>query len=154
MRLSTAKPSSATLPAAPVRVWLIAVDEPVVALALCAYTSCVHSWRRLRPAAAVFLAAAFAVLSGAPLCLSDACPMSATERQACRRMGRECCGNDTGRLSHAQAAPLPPIATTTQAAMVVPPPLAATTLPSPAPVAAAAIVQGIGLFTLFAVFVI
>jgi hypothetical protein len=112
------------------------------------------SWvRYLRPVAAVFLAACFAVLSGAPLCLSDACPMSATERQACRRMGRECCGNGTGQLSHAPAAPLPPVATTSLAAMAVPPPLAAV-LPKQAPAAPAAIVQGIGLFTLFAVFLI
>ncbi len=79
--------------------------------------------------------------------------MSATERQTCKRMGRECCGNGTGQLSHAPAAPLPPVATTTLAAMVVPPPLAAV-LPKQAPAAPAAIVQGIGLFTLFAVFLI
>jgi hypothetical protein len=109
--------------------------------------------RRLRPVAAVFLAASFALLFGAPLCLSDACPMSAMERQACKLMGRECCGNGTGQLSHAPAAPLPPAATTALAAMVVPPPLAAA-LPRHAPVPAAAIVQGIGLFTLFAVFLI
>lgn len=111
--------------------------------------------RRLRPAAAVFLAASFAALLGAPLCFSDACPMSARERQDCRRMGRECCGSGTGQLSHAPAAPLPPAAMTPAAAdaMAVPPPLAAS-LPSQAPVAPAAIVQGIGLFTLFAVFLI
>ncbi len=111
--------------------------------------------RRLRPAAAVFLAAGFAVPLGAPLCFSDACPMSAGERQACRRMGRECCGNGTGQLSHAPAAPLPPVAATPAAvdAMAVPPALAAS-LPAQAPVPPAAIVQGIGLFTLFAVFLI
>jgi hypothetical protein len=109
--------------------------------------------RRLRPVAAVFLAAGFAVLFGAPLCFSDACPMSAMERQTCRSMGRECCGNGTGQLSHAPAAPLPPAATTPLPAMVAPPPLAAP-LPRQAPVSPAAIVQGIGLFTLFAVFLI
>lgn len=109
--------------------------------------------RRLRPVAAVFLAASFALLFGAPLCLSDACPMSATERQACRRMGRECCSNGTGQLSHAPAAPLPPVAATTLAAIANPPPPAAA-LPPQAPVPPAAIVQGIGLFTLFAVFLI
>lgn len=100
-----------------------------------------------------FLAACFAVLFGAPLCLSDACPMSARERQTCKTMGRDCCGNGTGQLSHAPAAPLPPAAATTLAATVVPPPAAAA-LPRQAPVPAAAIVQGIGLFTLFAVFLI
>jgi hypothetical protein len=79
--------------------------------------------------------------------------MSARERQTCKLMGRECCGNGTGQLSHAPAAPLPPVATTTVATMVVPPPLAAP-LPQQAPVAPAAIVQGVGLFTLFAVFLI
>jgi hypothetical protein len=80
--------------------------------------------------------------------------MSATERQACRRMGRECCGNGTGQLSHAPAAPMPPAATTTPAmAAMVAPPLAAA-LPRHAPVPHAAIVQGIGLFTLFTVFLI
>ena len=120
---------------------------------LCAYTSYVSWLRRLRPVAAVFLAASFAVLFGAPLCFSDACPMSATERQSCRRMGRECCGNGTGQLSHAPAVPSSPVAATTLAAMVAPPPLAAA-LPRQVPVAPAAIVQGIGLFTLFAVFLI
>ncbi len=120
---------------------------------LSAYTFHVSWLRRLRPVAAVFLAASFGVLFGAPLCLSDACPMGATERQACKRMGRECCGNGTGQLSHAPAAPLPPVATTTLAAIVVPAPFAAA-LPRQAPVAAAAIVQGIGLFTLFTVFLI
>jgi hypothetical protein len=79
--------------------------------------------------------------------------MSATERQACRRMGRDCCGNGTGQLSHAPAAPLPAAATTALAAVVVPPPVGAA-MPQQAPVAPAAIVQGIGLFTLFAVFLI
>jgi hypothetical protein len=68
-------------------------------------------------------------------------------------MGRECCGNGNGQLSHAPAAPLPPVAATTLAALVVPEPVAAG-LPRQAPVAAAAIVQGIGLFTLFTVFLI
>ena len=118
-----------------------------------AYTSCVSWSRRLRPFAVVFLAASFAALFGAPLCLSDACPMSARERQTCRLMGRECCGNGTGQLSHAPAAPLPPVAATAVSALAVPPPLAAA-LPRQAPVPPAAIVQGIGLFTLFAVFLI
>ena len=112
--------------------------------------------RRFRPVAAVFLAGSFALLFGAPLCFSDACPMSAMERRACKLMGRECCGNGTGQLSHAPAAPLPPAAsatTATTAALVVPPPLAAA-LAGHAPVPHAAIVQGIGLFTLFTVFLI
>jgi len=79
--------------------------------------------------------------------------MSAAERQTCKSMGRECCGNGTGQLSHAPAGPLPPAAMTSLAAIAVPPPLAVA-LPSQAPVAPAAIVQGIGLFTLFAVFLI
>jgi hypothetical protein len=120
---------------------------------LCAYTSHVSWSRRLRPVVAVFLAASFAVLFGAPLCFSDACPMSATERQACRRMGRDCCGNGTGQLSHAPATPSPAVAATSPAATVVPPPLVAV-LSKQVPLAPAAIVQGIGLFTLFAVFLI
>ena len=112
------------------------------------------SWLRpFRPVAAVVLAASFAVLFGAPLCSSDACPMSARERQTCRLMGRECCGNGTGQLSHGPAAPLPPVAATAPATLVVPPPPAAA-VPRHAPVPAAAIVQGIGLFTLFTVFLI
>ncbi|HVT18065.1 MAG TPA: hypothetical protein VHQ90_18060 [Thermoanaerobaculia bacterium] len=79
--------------------------------------------------------------------------MSATERQACRLMGRECCGNGTGQVSHGPAAPLPPVATTIPAALAVPEPRAAS-IPGQGPVAPAAIVQGIGLFTLFAVFLI
>jgi hypothetical protein len=113
----------------------------------------VSRFRRLRPVAAVFLAAAFAVLFGAPLCVSDACPMSAMERQTCRLMGRECCGTGAGQLSHAPTAPLPPVVPTTLAALAAPPPLAAAP-PGKPPVSPAAIVQGIGLFTLFAVFLI
>jgi hypothetical protein len=79
--------------------------------------------------------------------------MSARERQTCRLMGRECCGNGTGQLSHGPAAPLPPVAATNLPAMMVPEPHAAA-LPRQAPLPAPAIVQGIGLFTLFTVFLI
>ncbi len=79
--------------------------------------------------------------------------MSARERQTCKLMGRECCGHGDGHLSHAPAAPLPPVAMTTLCEMAVHPPRAAA-LPKSAPVPPAAIVQGIGLFTLFAVFLI
>lgn len=79
--------------------------------------------------------------------------MSARERQTCRLMGRECCHNGAGQLSHAPAAPLPPVVPTTLAALAAPPP-PAVALPSQFPVAPAAIVQGIGLFTLFAAFLI
>lgn len=79
--------------------------------------------------------------------------MSARERQTCRLMGRECCGNGNGQLSHGPAAPVPPVAATAPPAMEIHEPLAAG-LPTQAPVAAAAIIQGIGLFTLFTVFLI
>ncbi len=82
--------------------------------------------------------------------------MSARERQTCRLMGRVCCGIGAGQLAHAAAAPLPPVAATTLPATIAPsPPAEALPWKAPlAPMAAAAIVQGIGLFTLFTVFLI
>jgi hypothetical protein len=79
--------------------------------------------------------------------------MGAMERQVCKMMGRECCGAGAGQLSHAPVTPLPSVVATTLAALSLPEPVASP-LSRQRPVAPAAIVQGVGLFTLFTAFLI
>jgi hypothetical protein len=112
----------------------------------------VSRFRPLRAVAALFLAVGLVALLGTPLCFSAACPMSAANRQACKAMGRECCGNRAGQLSHAPAAPAPPLVSPALPSLA--PPRAVPAAFAHAPVAPAAILQGVGLFTLFAVFLI
>lgn len=108
-----------------------------------------------RAAAALTIVALLIPFLGAPVCLSSACPMSGAERAACKAMGRECCGTKGGQVS------LPPVAP----ALVLAALPAALALAAPAAETAAfsdlsrvfaapAIVQGVGLFTLFDVFLI
>ena len=110
----------------------------------------------LRAAVALALVTAPLGFLGLPVCYSTACPMSRVEREVCKAMGRECCGTKGGQVSHSPAVPAPVLA----AAPAVP------SLAAPAAVEAVAfaglsgaiavpaILQGIGLFTFFAVFLI
>lgn len=110
----------------------------------------------LRAAAALTVISLPIAFLGVPVCFSSACPMSGAERAACKAMGRECCGTQGGQVSHAPAAP----------ALVLAAAPAALTLAVPAAetaafgdlsreiAAAPAILQGVGLFTLFDVFLI
>lgn len=105
---------------------------------------------------ALFVAAALTAFMGLPVCFSSACPMSGAERAACKAMGRDCCQPKGGQVSHAPGVPAPVLATApTVLALAVPeaPEAAAFAALSQA-FAAPAVVQGIGLFTLFAVFLI
>jgi hypothetical protein len=81
--------------------------------------------------------------------------MSAAQRAACKNMGRECCGT-RGGLSKAPAAPAAPVLASLPAAPVVAVPILESTSfgSSSRPFAAPATIQGVGLFTLFAVFLI
>jgi hypothetical protein len=109
----------------------------------------------LRALVALVLVTALVAFLGAPLCFSSACPMSGAERGACKAMGRECCGTKAGQVSHAPAAPalalaVVPAALALAAPLARTPGLAALSRAVPAP----AVLQGIGLFTLLAVFLI
>ncbi|HEY7216396.1 MAG TPA: hypothetical protein VIC28_17375 [Thermoanaerobaculia bacterium] len=109
-----------------------------------------------RATVALVLVLALVGFLGLPVCYSDACPMSGAERAACKAMGRECCGTKGGQVSHAPAVRAPILA----GGPAVP------SLAAPAAVETAAfaglseaiaipaILQGVGLFTLFAVFLI
>src|SRR5882672_7983128 len=97
-----------------------------------------------------------AAFLGLPVCLTAACPMSSAERAACRSMGRECCGTRGGQVSHAPAVPSPALgAVQSSLALVAPTAAESARLSSLSePLAAPAVLQGLGLFTLFAVFLI
>ena len=110
--------------------------------------------RRLIRLAPVLLAAALLLPAGLPVCGSDACPMPPAQRAACKAMGRDCCRSTGARTSHMPAPPQAPA----ELAPLFPtlPALATGLLPAAvrAPEAAPAVLQGVGLHTLFAVFLI
>ncbi|HEX4495490.1 MAG TPA: hypothetical protein VIE43_07475 [Thermoanaerobaculia bacterium] len=93
---------------------------------------------------------------GTPVCFSSACPMSGAERVACKAMGRECCGTKGGQVSHAPVAPaLVLVAAPVGLALAVPATATAAFAGLSREIAAApAILQGVGFFTLFDVFLI
>jgi hypothetical protein len=110
----------------------------------------------LRASAALTVTALLLPFLGAPLCFSSACPMSGAERAACKTMGRECCGTQGGQISHAPVAPALVLAAV-PAALALAAPATETSIVadlSKEIAAAPAILQGVGLFTLFDVFLI
>jgi hypothetical protein len=109
-----------------------------------------------RATAALAVAALLVAFLGVPMCLSSACPMSGAERAACKAMGRECCGTRGGQVSHAPAAPALVLAAVPAALALAVPAVetAAFANLSREIGAAPAVLQGLGLFTLFAVFLI
>jgi hypothetical protein len=110
----------------------------------------------LRASAALTVTALLIAFLGAPLCFSSACPMSGAERAACKAMGRECCGTQGGQVSHAPVAPALILAAF-PAALALAAPVAESAVVaelSKEIAAAPAILQNVGLFTLFDVFLI
>ena len=109
-----------------------------------------------RAAAALVVASLLIAFLGVPVCFSSACPMSGAERAACKAMGRECCGTQGGQVSHAPVAPALVLAAA-PAGLALAAPATATAVfagLSREIAAAPAILQGVGLFTLFDVFLI
>ena len=101
----------------------------------------------------MLLLSSLALLFGVPVCVSDGCPMSASQRAVCRAMGLDCCQAKGGAVSHSSP-PAPALAATLAPGA---PALAgqergsgnrASSLPDASP----AVLQGVGLFTLLAVF--
>jgi hypothetical protein len=109
-----------------------------------------------RAAAALTVVTLLLAFLGTPVCFSSACPMSGAERAACKAMGRECCGTKGGQVSHAPVAPALVLAAV-RAGLALAAPAASTVAfagLSQEIAAAPAILQGVGLFTLFDVFLI
>jgi len=107
-----------------------------------------------RWAATALLLSSLFVLLGAPVCQSERCPMAAGQRAACRAMGLDCCRDKGGAVSHgSHLAPAlaPAVLPGGTQALTGPDSDVAGSRSSP-PNAAPAVVQGVGLFTLFAVF--
>ena len=109
-----------------------------------------------RATAALALTALLVAFLSVPVCFSAACSMSGAERAACKAMGRECCGTKGGQAPHAPVAPALLLAAAPASLAVTASALetAAVTALSRAATAAPAILQGVGLFTLFDVFLI
>jgi hypothetical protein len=108
----------------------------------------------LRACTAVLMAGAALLLLGFPICSSPACPMAKMDRGLCRAMGLDCCRAGAGRVSHdSPRLASPDLALAVQAvlAAAAPATVAARDLSRLAP-AAPAVIQGVGLHTLFAVF--
>jgi hypothetical protein len=108
------------------------------------------SWRW---AASVVLTSGLLLLAGAPVCESDSCPMSGFERARCRAMGLDCCQAKGGAVSHPS-----PVAPALDAVLAPGGVLAIgsrdwdAAASAALPIAAPAVLQGVGLFTLLAVF--
>jgi hypothetical protein len=105
----------------------------------------------LRSLIAALLLAAVVLPLRLPACAPQVCPLDEAARGACRELDGGCC-QVQGESAGAVAASLPPVVPAFQ-------PLAPLALPSPVmppsePLAAPAVVQGVGLHTLFAVFLI
>jgi len=107
-------------------------------------------------ASAAFLNFALLLLLRVPVCASPSCPMGGVARAACRTMRMDCCQGTSARAAHSTLkAPLPDLA-------LSPVPRAAPSAAAGAmaaglsrrPLAAPAVLQGVGLFTLFAAFLI
>lgn len=101
----------------------------------------------------MLLLSSLALLFGVPVCVSDGCPMNASQRAVCRAMGLDCCQAKGGAVSHSSP-PAPALAaalapgTPTLAGQDQASRNAGSSLPDAAP----AVLQGVGLFTLLAVF--
>ncbi|HYU36109.1 MAG TPA: hypothetical protein VEW48_28450 [Thermoanaerobaculia bacterium] len=109
----------------------------------------------LRASVALALVTVLAALAGLPVCFSSACPMSPAERAACKAMGRECCQTKGGQVSHSPTMPAPVLAEApAELSSAAPAGSGAAFSDLALPVAVPAIVQGVGLFTLHAVFLI
>jgi hypothetical protein len=122
----------------------------------------------LRALSALALVASLLLLARVPDCDSGTCRMPRSARAACREMGRDCCKSSTERLAHTSAqpqlpdlalAPTGPLGAAGNAANAAAANAAAAArflpvLHRAVPLAAPAIVQGVGFHTLFAVFLI
>jgi hypothetical protein len=110
----------------------------------------------LRAFATLGLVACLLLLSRVPVCAEKTCPMAKLARAACRELGLDCCKTAGERFAHASVQPQLPdlfVAPTAGfAAVAVAEPLPAP--PRTAPLPAPAVLQGVGLHTLFAVFLI
>ena len=110
--------------------------------------------RSLRMLATFLLIGSFGLLVQGPLCAEERCPMDmATAAELCAKIGADCCQTDGNVPCSPVQVPGPaPLTAALQAAAAAEaaPPVHALTDPPAAP----AVVQGVGLFTLFAVFLI
>jgi hypothetical protein len=107
-------------------------------------------------ALALGLVVCLLLLARVPVCAVDTCPMAKSARAGCRALGLDCCKTAGERFAHASAEPqlpdlfLAPVAGLAATAVAVPLPVP----PRNTPLAAPAVLQGVGLHTLFAVFLI
>ena len=111
---------------------------------------------RLRALAALPLAASLVVALIVPPCADEVCPMDRAAKAACKELGSDCCQTSGERVPHSPVQVPPPdpaIAAVTSAADL-PAPGLVRLVAATGPAAAPAVLQGVGLFTLFAAFLI
>lgn len=111
----------------------------------------------LRALSALGLVASLLLLARVPVCGERTCPMASSARAACQMMGLDCCKSAGERFSHTSAQPQLPDLFLGPVALLGLAEAGVSSQPAPQaaiPLAAPAVVQGLGLYTLFAVFLI
>ena len=111
---------------------------------------------RLRALAALPLAASLVVALVIPPCADEVCPMDRAAKAACKELDSDCCQTSGERVPHSPVRVTPPDPAIAVAAPAtdVPAPGLIRLVAATGPAAAPAVLQGVGFFTLFAVFLI
>ena len=109
---------------------------------------------RLRALAALPLAASLVVALIVPPCADGVCPMDRAAKAACKELGSDCCQTSGERVPHSpvQVPPADPAIAAVTSAADLPAPGLVRLVAATGPAAAPAVLQGVGLFTLFSAF--
>ena len=110
----------------------------------------------LRALAALPLMASLVVAIIVPPCADEVCPMDRAAKAACEELGSDCCQTSGARVPHSPVLVPPPDPAIAAAAPAagMPTPGLIRLVAATGPAAAPAVLQGVGLFTLFSVFLI
>lgn len=107
---------------------------------------------RLRALAALPLAATLVVALIVPPCVDEVCPMDRAVKAACRELGSDRCQTSGVRAPHSpvQVPPPDPAIAAVASTADLPTPGLVRLVAATGPAAAPAVLQGVGLFALFA----
>lgn len=109
-----------------------------------------------RALVALPLVASLVVAIFVPPCADEVCPMDRAAKAACEELGSDCCQPSGVRVPHSPVLVPPPDPAIAAAAPAadMPTPGLVRLVAATGPAAAPAVLQGVGLFTLFAAFLI